>query len=300
MNKKPAKRRKTGKIGDLDSNGENSDQIQDFGLNSDQNGLKIDLKGDSPNENDQPPYRDSKGGTRCELGPNGEKIATNSGIFRLKNIKVTNCDFSNIAKENCNSDSKGELLLPKNLHINDSNCDSTNLAPENCNKIPDSDSNCDSTNLTIANCNKIPDSDSKIPDCDSNCDSTNLAMGNCNKIPDNDSKIPDCDLKRPNCDIKNNEEDSKIDSNYKGINNSIISDSNSELIDDVVILDNKEGEKKNKNDAFQVLMMSKGDALTKTPRKDVKRLRKKSTQSTEKSRREKYVNVFDKMKDKKK
>ena len=47
-------------------------------------------------------------------------------------------------------------------------------------------------------------------------------------------------------------------------------------------------------------MMSKGDALTKTPRKDVKRLRKKSTQSTEKSRREKYVNVFDKMKDKKK
>ena len=71
--------------------------------------------------------------------------------------------------------------------------------------------------------------------------------------------------------------------------------------DNVVIFDKKEGESKDKkNDAFQVLIMSKGDALTKTPRKDVKRLRKKSTQSTEKSRREKYVNVFDKMKNKKK
>ena len=121
-------------------------------------------------------------------------------------------------------------------------------------------------------------------------------MGNCNKIPDNDSKIPDCDLKRPNCDIKNNEEDSKIDSNYKGINNSISdsNDHNSEVSkkdDDVVILDNKEGENKNKNDAFQVLMMSKGDALTKTPRKDVKRQRK-SPHSLQKSQGERNMSMF--------
>ena len=140
----------------------------------------------------------------------------------------------------------------------------------------------------------------------------NVARRLMNNTRTNGKASPKSSGKKNKITIKRDKNESKVNDKkvnriieyFEKISGDVLSnDGNTSKVvngDDKVILDKKGESTDKKNDAFQVLMMSKGDAPIKTPGKEIKRLRKKSTKSTERSKREKDIKMFSKINDKKK